>query len=109
MLTVITKFATFPPGSYTVKFVMPQGYSLSSPGAGSDRALDSDPNTQTSFTEAVVLSASQTNLTVDALAYTLGASTNLPVAGSLVPPLTLLLLGTTTIILGTILFKAKKI
>ncbi|TDH53345.1 hypothetical protein E2C06_36685, partial [Dankookia rubra] len=54
------------PGTYTVKFVTPTGYSLSSQDRGSDDTLDSDASPTTGVTTAITLTSGQTVANVDA-------------------------------------------
>jgi len=59
-------FTGLAPGAYSVQFVAPTGYTLSSQDAGSNDALDSDANAATGKTAAVTLNSGDSNLTVDA-------------------------------------------
>ncbi|TDH47953.1 hypothetical protein E2C06_37250, partial [Dankookia rubra] len=47
------------PGTYTVKFVTPMGYSLSPQDRGSDDTLDSDASPTTGVTTAITLTSGQ--------------------------------------------------
>ncbi|TDH57261.1 hypothetical protein E2C06_36000, partial [Dankookia rubra] len=54
------------PGTYTVKFVTPTGYSLSPQDRGSDDTLDSDASPTTGVTTAITLTSGQSVANVDA-------------------------------------------
>ncbi|NUN10954.1 MAG: carboxypeptidase regulatory-like domain-containing protein, partial [Ignavibacteriaceae bacterium] len=58
-------------GDYYVQFVLPSGYTFTSPDLGSDDALDSDANTTTGKTACVTVNGGQQNLTLDAGMYQL--------------------------------------
>src|SRR5262249_7339287 len=59
-------FSGLTPGTYTVMFVPPAGYTASPKDAGSDDAKDSDADAVTGMTGTYTLAAGETNLTVDA-------------------------------------------
>ncbi|MEY4413094.1 MAG: hypothetical protein RIQ53_387, partial [Pseudomonadota bacterium] len=58
-------FDTLAPGSYSVKFVAPAGYTLTTANSGAD-ATDSDANATTGLTGSYTLNAGDDNRTVDA-------------------------------------------
>lgn len=58
-------FGNLDPGSYTVKFTLPGGYSFTSQNTGSD-VTDSDADTTSGITAPVTLAAGEINLTIDA-------------------------------------------
>ncbi|MCP4127395.1 MAG: hypothetical protein GY753_10070, partial [Gammaproteobacteria bacterium] len=60
------KFINLAPGDYVVEFELPEGYSFTDQGQGTDEAGDSDADTTTGRTGTVTLSAGENNLTVDA-------------------------------------------
>jgi hypothetical protein len=62
-------FSDLDPGSYSVEFVLPNGYVFSPRDQGADDAKDSDPNTTTGVTGCYTLAEGETNLTVDAGMY----------------------------------------
>jgi hypothetical protein len=66
------------PGDYRVKFLIPEGYSLSSKNQGNDPSVDSDADESTFMTESITLLGGQNNLTIDALLYTLSSPTSTP-------------------------------
>jgi uncharacterized surface anchored protein len=66
------------PGDYQVKFIIPEGYSLSSRYQGFDRSKDSDADLTTYKSSTVTLLGGQNNLTIDALVYQLSSPTATP-------------------------------
>ncbi|MEN9892749.1 MAG: hypothetical protein RLY78_3044, partial [Pseudomonadota bacterium] len=58
-------FDNLAPGAYTVKFVTPTGYTLTTANVGAD-ATDSDANATTGLTGTYTLNAGDANLTADA-------------------------------------------
>ena len=62
-------FATLAPGTYSVIFAAPSGYSISPKLQGSDAAKDSDPDPSTGQTANITLTAGQNNTAVDAGMY----------------------------------------
>ncbi len=62
-------FSNLTPGTYTVQFVAPTGYTISSKDQGSDDSKDSDADAATGKTASVTLAAGQANLTIDAGMY----------------------------------------
>ncbi len=68
-------FDNLPPGTYSVCFQMPSGYTVTPPNQGSDDALDSDADVTTGCTPTVTLQAGDRNLTLD-----MGLQTPLPAA-----------------------------
>lgn len=54
------------PGSYTVQFFPPDGYSFSPQEGTHDSEMDSDPDSLSGITAPYVLNSGQTNLSVDA-------------------------------------------
>lgn len=61
-------FENLAPGTYTVTFdpaTLPAGYDFVAPGAGDDRALDSDGDPVTGETAPVTLAAGENNRTID--------------------------------------------
>jgi protocatechuate 3,4-dioxygenase beta subunit len=70
-------FNNLTPGTYVVGFSTPSGYTLTTPGAGSDSTLNSDAIIATGKTAPIVLAAGQNNMTIDAGIYnTNPANTN---------------------------------
>jgi LPXTG-site transpeptidase (sortase) family protein len=63
------QFTGLIPGTYSVQFVAPSGFSFSPQNAGSDDALDSDADTTTGITGSYTLTSGQYNDTVDAGLY----------------------------------------
>jgi LPXTG-site transpeptidase (sortase) family protein len=63
-------FTNLPPGTYSVQFVNPGGYTFSPANQGANDALDSDANTATGVTTSTyTLAAGDNNITVDAGLY----------------------------------------
>ena len=60
------KFENLLPGSYYVKFIAPDGYSLTLQNAGNDNSIDSDADTTTGTTGCYTLASGEYNNTVDA-------------------------------------------
>jgi hypothetical protein len=57
---------TVDPDTYGVEFVLPGGYSFTIPNAGGDDTVDSDADPSTGRTANVVVTAGESNLTLDA-------------------------------------------
>ena len=62
------KFESLTPGAYCVQFVAPSGYNFSQQNQGDD-AKDSDANPATGWTDKIMLTSGQTDLTWDAGLY----------------------------------------
>jgi protocatechuate 3,4-dioxygenase beta subunit len=62
-------FPNLKPGTYSVQFVAPSGYTFTLQAQGSDITKDSNPNPVTGTTDAVVLKSGDNNLTIDAGLY----------------------------------------
>jgi len=67
------EFTNLAPGTYTVKFDTPSGYTPTGSDKGGNDGTDSDANTITGITDPITLSAGQNNLTIDAGYYKLAA------------------------------------
>ncbi len=67
-------FSNLAPGTYTVQFVEPSGYTISPKDSGTDDSKDSDADASTGKTASVTLSAGDNNLTLDAGMYVTPAS-----------------------------------
>lgn len=65
----IYSFTNLDPGSYYVKFYLPEGFVFSPQNAGSNDNIDSDANTTTGITAAVTLAGGDNNVTLDAGIY----------------------------------------
>ncbi len=59
-------FTNLTPGTYSVEFVPPAGYTISPANQGANDAVDSDADTVTGQTGTYILAAGETNNTVDA-------------------------------------------
>ena len=59
-------FSNLTPGSYSVQFVAPSGYTFTGKNAGTDITVDSDADTVTGKTGSYTLSSGDVNLTADA-------------------------------------------
>jgi fimbrial isopeptide formation D2 family protein len=59
-------FANLQPGTYSVEFVKPAGYALTTANAGGNDAADSDADKTTGRTQSVTLAGGENNLTLDA-------------------------------------------
>ena len=60
---------TVPPGTYTVAYTPPAGFVFGLQNAGSNPALDSDPNPTTGRTVPITFTSGQSNTTIDAALY----------------------------------------
>jgi protocatechuate 3,4-dioxygenase beta subunit len=67
-------FTNLTPGTYSVGFVAPSGYTISAQSQGSDTTKDSNPNPSTGKTASVTLAAGQNNPTIDCGMYVTPAS-----------------------------------
>jgi protocatechuate 3,4-dioxygenase beta subunit len=59
-------FTDLIPGTYSVRFVPPNGYTFSNTNVGSNDAIDSDANVVTGTTQQVTLTSGEYNDTIDA-------------------------------------------
>ncbi len=60
------RFSGITPGTYSLEFLLPSGYSFTLQDQGIDEARDSDVNTSTGRTGALALAQNQINLSIDA-------------------------------------------
>ncbi len=65
----IYQFTGLTPGTYSVQFVAPGGYTFSPQNAGGDDTVDSDANTTTGITGSYTLASGENNTTIDAGLY----------------------------------------
>jgi protocatechuate 3,4-dioxygenase beta subunit len=70
-------FANLNPGTYSVQFVSPNGYSFSSANSGNNDSIDSDANSSNGITQQVTLASGASNNTLDT-----GFIKNAPVAST---------------------------
>jgi len=61
----VYNFTDLTPGTYSIKFVKPAGYTFSPANQGSDDAVDSDANASTGCTGGITLTAGQNDMTWD--------------------------------------------
>ncbi|MDP4179430.1 MAG: SdrD B-like domain-containing protein, partial [Bacillota bacterium] len=103
-------FSNLPAGDYSIKVVKPDGYSFSPEHAGNDRLLDSDADNIGSISK-FTLSQTNSNPVFDVGIYKLentAAPAVLPKTGNFVDFELLVGIGSTMLILGTIVLKKKK-
>ena len=67
------QFTGLTPGTYSVQFVAPGGYTISPQNAGSDDTVDSDADTTTGITPQYTLASGENNPTIDAGLYQLAS------------------------------------